>query len=120
MSVKKTLASLIMFLFVATILTAQSTKLEGTWEGKMDHEGTMETITFELHVKGSVLSGDLLRNGAEFGPITDGKIDGNKITFNVAPVSCVGSLEGDQLKVTVTVSNGNKFYVDATRKKSGK
>ncbi len=38
-------------LLAAVTLAAQASKLEGTWEGKMDHEGAIETVRFDLHAK---------------------------------------------------------------------
>jgi hypothetical protein len=106
-------------LLAAVTVAAQTSKLEGTWEGKMDHEGAIETITFELHAKGDALTGKVLRNGAELGSVSEAKIDGNKVYFKVDFLVFEGTLEGTHLKLAVTVYNGNKFSVDATPKKSG-
>jgi hypothetical protein len=116
MSLRKTVAMPVLCLLMASVLLAQSSKFDGVWEGKLDHEGKLDTITFDLHAKGNALTGQTLMNGDDFGPITQGKIAGNKVTFTVASVSCEGALEEDHLKLTITVQNGNRFHIDARRK----
>lgn len=104
-------------LLAAASLAAQASKLDGNWEGKMDHEGVMETINFELHAKGDALTGKVLRNGGELGDISSAKVDGKKIYFKVDFLVFEGTLDGEKLNLTVTVYNGNKFSVSASRKK---
>ena len=119
MNAKRITALFAMALLAAVAVAAQISKLDGTWEGKMDHEGSLETITFEFHAKGDALTGKVFRNGTEFGDVSQAKMEGNKITFKVDVVVFEGTLEGPQLKMTVTVYNGNKFFVNASRKKAG-
>jgi redox-regulated HSP33 family molecular chaperone len=118
MQVKKVVVVLGLFLLATAILGAQALKLDGTWEGKVDHEGRLETMTFQFHVSGKVLSGKVLREGDDFGTFSDGKVDGKTISFNVSGVSFAGEMDGEQLKITITVTNGNKFNLNASRKKS--
>ena len=118
MFAKKTIALTGAFLLTACLFVAQATRLDGTWEGKMDREGQIETLTFQFHAKDNGFTGKVFRNGEEFGDIANAKVDGNKFSFKADVVSFDGTLEGDQLKVTVTVMNGNKFYCTASRKKA--
>jgi hypothetical protein len=106
-------------LLTAVVLAAQASKLEGTWEGKVDHEGVMETMTFEFHAKGTAITGKVLRNGQEFGDISGARLTGNKISFSADVVTFEGTLEGEQLKMTITVYNGTKYSMNASRKKAG-
>lgn len=119
MNAKRITAMFGIMLLAAVSVAAQASKLEGTWEGKMDHEGAIETVTFELHAKADALTGKVLRNGAELGNISEAKIEGSKVYFKVDFLVFEGTLEGRHLKMSVTVYNGNKFFVDATPKKSG-
>jgi len=119
MIAKRITAMFGILLLAAAVVAAQASKLEGAWEGKMDHEGVMETITFDLHAKGEALTGKVLKNGSELGDVSEAKVNGNKIHFKVDFLVFEGTLEGAHLKMTVTVYNGNKFSVDATPKKSG-
>ena len=70
MVTRKAIALAGICLLAACALIAQASKWEGTWEGKMDHEGRMETITLQLHAKDKALTGKVLRGGEEFGDIT--------------------------------------------------
>ena len=106
-------------LLAAAALAAQASKLEGSWEGKMDHEGAIETVRFDLHAKADALTGKVFRNGSELGDISNAKVDGNKVYFKVDFLVFEGSLDGDHLNMTVTVYNGNKFSVSASKLKSG-
>ena len=117
MQAKRMAVVLITFLLAAIILTAQVPKLDGTWEGKVDHEGRLELMTFQFHVSGKVLSGKVLREGDDFGTFSDGKVEGKTISFIVSGVSFAGEMDGEQLKITITATNGNKFYLTAARKK---
>jgi hypothetical protein len=119
MIAKRIIAIFVTALLAAVAVAAQVSKLDGTWEGKMDHEGAIETITFDFHAKGDALTGKVFRNGAEFGDVSEAKMEGNKIIFKVDFLMFEGTLEGPQLKMTVTVYNGNKFFVNASRKKTG-
>ena len=119
MIAKRITAMFGILLLAAAVVAAQAAKLEGAWEGKMDHEGVMETITFNLHAKGAALTGKVLKNGSELGDVSEAKVNGNKVHFKVDFLVFEGSLEGDHLNMTVTVYNGNKFSVSASKIKPG-
>jgi hypothetical protein len=106
-------------LFIVTIVAAQASKLDGTWEGTWDHEGRMETLTFQFHAKGDALTGKVFREGEEFGDIADVKLDGSKISFKVDVIAFDGMFDKDTLKLTITLYNGNKVPINAVRKKAG-
>jgi len=108
-----------MLLLVTVAVAAQASKLDGAWQGKMDHEGVIETITFEFHSKADTLTGKVFRNGGELGDISSARVEGKKIYFKVDFLVFEGTLDGENLNLAVTVYNGNKFTVSASRKKSG-
>jgi hypothetical protein len=118
MFTRKIAAVLGIMLLAATVL-AQASKLDGTWEGKWDHEGAMETLTFQFHAKGDALTGKVFREGQEFGDITNVKLDGGKISFQSEGILFDGTYEKDMLKLTITLYNGNKVPVNAARKTAG-
>jgi len=106
-------------LLAAIFVAAQVSKLDGTWEGKMEHEGRSAIVTFEFHVNGDVLSGKVFRGGHEFGYIKEAKVENKKIAFKVNDVTFEGYFDGDQLKLNATDYTGETFAIDASRKKSG-
>jgi hypothetical protein len=118
MVTKRIAAFLGVWILAATMVAAQASKLDGTWDGKWDHEGRTETMTFQFHAKGNVLTGKVFREGQEFGDIADVKLDGNKISFKVDVILFEGSIDKDTLKLTITLYNGNKVPISASRKKS--
>jgi hypothetical protein len=118
MIAKRFFTTLGVLLLAATIVAAQASKLDGTWEGKWDHEGRMETLAFQFHAKGNALTGKVFREGQEFGDIADVKLDGGKISFKVDVILFEGTYDKDALKLTITLFNGNKVPISASRKKS--
>jgi len=117
MIAKRITSVLGMCLIAAILVAAQVSKLDGTWEGKMEHEGRSATVTFEFHVNGTLLTGKVFRGGHEFGDIKEAKVETNKIAFKVNDVSFEGSFDGDQLKLNATDYTGETFAIDASRKK---
>jgi hypothetical protein len=105
-------------LLFASIVAAQTAKLQGVWEGTRENEGRQQLLTFDLQVKGTVVSGKVSLDGDEFGSFNDGRIEGNKVSFKIGGASFDGTLEGEQLKITVVTGSGKSFQVVASRKKA--
>ena len=120
MFIRKGITALSVFLLAAVVMLAQASKLDGLWEGKMEHEGQTATISFEFHATGPTLTGKVILRGKEFGDILDAKVEGGKFSFKAKDVSFEGALDGDQLKLTATDSNGEKTAIAASRKAQNK
>jgi len=106
-------------LFVTTILLAVTVCLmaadaSGKWTFEQQgRNGTMQ-VTLNLKIDGAALSGSVTQPGREGNametPISDGKIDGNNISFTVKRefngnsfvISYKGTLDGDNLKLEIT------------------
>jgi len=75
--------------------------VSGTWTASF---GT-QTYTYELHVQGNALTGKTKGNLTGENPISDGKVDGNKISFVEKAMyqgmplvfNYTGELKGDQI-----------------------
>jgi hypothetical protein len=82
----------------ACIVQAQDT-LSGTWEGET-RSGS--SIVLTLAVKGTVLTGTMVRNG-ESTPLSEGQVAKNKFTFKVTmndqAEGFSGELTGEEIKV---------------------
>ncbi|HWX55069.1 MAG TPA: hypothetical protein VN176_10820 [Verrucomicrobiae bacterium] len=103
---------------------ASATDLSGTWVANVQAEGTSHTFTFVFDVQGETFTGTVTPEGAQPQPISDGKINGGKISFKAGPPKDLayftGSLEGETLKMTLADPSGTAiFSMTATRKKSG-
>ncbi|MGO8932888.1 MAG: hypothetical protein ACLQKA_10355 [Bryobacteraceae bacterium] len=106
-------------LFVTTILLATTLCLlaadaSGKWTFEQQgRNGTMQ-VTLDLKIAGSALTGSVSQPGREGNtmetPITDGKVDGNNISFTVKRefngnsfvTTYKGALDGDDLKLEIS------------------
>ena len=86
--------------------------INGTWAGAMkgpDGNGEFQ-LSFTFKQNGDKFSGSVQGPGGEPIPFTDGKIDGNKITFTVSfngmTISHEGTVDGDEIKMTSKSDGG--------------
>jgi len=108
-------------LFVTTILlvvafAAFAADVSGKWVYEQPGRGggCPVKVTVTLKASGGSLSGNISRPGRDGNmmetPITDGKVDGNNVTFktsqqmggNAITVDYSGTLSGDELKLKIT------------------
>jgi len=105
-------------LFVTTVLLVAALGLwaadaTGKWTFEQQGRNGSQTVTMDLKADGSTLTGTVTgggRGGAQPAQISDGKIDGNTITFKVVReyngnqvvTSYKGTVEGDTMKLDVT------------------
>lgn len=82
----------------ACVIQAQE-KLSGTWEGET---GNGASVVLTLKVKGTVLTGTLVRSG-QHSTLSDGQVSKNKFTFkatlNDRTEGFSGEVTGDEIKV---------------------
>ena len=93
-----------MLLFAGLAICAD---IDGKWTGKMagGPGGDME-INYTFKADGAKLTGSTTGPDGTKNDITDGKIDGNKISFTVSPMpefkmEMKGTLTGDTLKLSM-------------------
>jgi hypothetical protein len=93
--------------------------LAGTWQGSMETQvgSTDVKITFE---PGAAVAGRV-KIGEYDAAIENGKADGNRISFeiNIDPgkVTYEGTIAGDEMKLNVTGTQGDKYTLVCKRKK---
>jgi hypothetical protein len=125
-------------LFLTTIvlaltLAAFAADVSGKWTFEQAGRGggNPVTVTLTLKAEGGKLSGTVVRpgrNGNMEAQITDGKVDGNNISFktsqqmgdNTMTTEYTGTLSGDELKLKITRPgrDGNPMTSEATAKRS--
>jgi len=102
-------------LFVLCVITnvfAASADLTGEWRAKMESPQATVAYVFTFEMKGDSFTGSVkVRNEGEetVGQITDGKIDGDKVSFVVhipiagqpGTVTAKGTVAGNEMKLTV-------------------
>ena len=78
----KRFVALLLFLITASAMAAD---LNGTWSGSFKPEGGEHDIPqlMTLKQQGNVLTGNTGPNSGEQYPIENGKVEGNKVTFQV-------------------------------------
>lgn len=100
------LGSVVMLLLVS--VTAFAADVDGTWTGSVSGPQGEFPVTFKFKAEGTKLTGSTFGfDGAEV-PISDGKIDGDTITFSVTfdfggmpfMLSYKGVVAADQIKVS--------------------
>ena len=98
---------------------AAEVTLVGTWKGKM--ESQMGTVDVTLVIEtASPVSGKATL-GEFGGPIANGTLDNDKVSFDVTiehgTLKFAGTVAGDEMKVTVTGTQGDKMALVARRQK---
>src|SRR5215469_2268999 len=102
------------FLIALTLALAGSAvaqnNITGTWKSQFNSQIGTQDYMFELKIDGTNLAGRAIgkrENGTNDVAITNGRIDGNKISFNEPlmiqdndiTVEYSGTIEGDELKL---------------------
>ena len=115
------LALLGLFTFVAA-----AADVTGKWTAEIPgRNGNTQNVTFNLKADGGTVTGNMATPRGE-APISDGKIDGNNISFNTVmkmqdneiTMKYKGTVDGDSIKFTRTVNfNGNERTQEFTAKK---
>ena len=101
----------VLFLFVAGMAFAAD--IDGNWKGSMDMMGQATEIGFTFKANGSELTGTHTGpQGNEF-PISEGKIENDKISFVVnvtgqmeMKLSYEGQIVGEEIKLTFKMEVG--------------
>jgi hypothetical protein len=115
---------LIALLFAAFAMTAAAADIAGTWKASIETpNGTIEN-TFVLKVDGDKLTGTVTGQMGE-APITDGKVDGDNVSFAVKRqtpngefvLNYKGAVSGDEMKVTVQIPAMDRSF-DFTAKRA--
>jgi uncharacterized lipoprotein YehR (DUF1307 family) len=100
--VKKILSALVALLMVFATASALAADLSGDWTGSVNN-GQFQ-ITFTFKQDGATLTGTVQAAQGDPIPITDGKIDGDKLSFTVnfngTTIHHTGTLSGDTIKLT--------------------
>jgi hypothetical protein len=110
---KKFLCACAALMMVFTAASAFAADVTGTWTGKMaGPNGDGFQITFTFKVDGAKLTGTTTGPQGDPMEISEGKIDGDKLSFNVSfngmTIKHEGVIAGDTIKLT-TKSDGGDF-----------
>lgn len=92
----------------AMLATAWGADITGKWKGSMDMMGQSMELGFTFNAAGSTLTGTSIGPQGEEYPISDGKIDGDNISFVVKvtgqmemKINYKGKISGDEIRLTM-------------------
>ena len=121
----KSLRKLFFSLIFALVFTASAADVSGTWKAAIETpNGPFET-TFVFKVEGDKLTGTTSNQFMQGAPISDGKVDGDNVTFvvkgnfngNDVQVNYKGKVSGDEMKLTVEIAGFDRT-LEMTAKRS--
>jgi hypothetical protein len=92
--VRKALLAVVFFAFASVALLAAD--FNGKWTATVESPRGTQTLTFDLHVDGAKLTGTVTTPRGEIA-ISDGKIDGDNISF-----ATVMNRDGNEFKIVYT------------------
>ncbi len=106
----------------AFALTAFAADVTGTWKGQIEGRRGPQDVTFTFMQSGNTLTGSI-NNGRGDQQISDGKVDGDNISFvvnlefngNSVKQEYKGAVSGSEIKFTRSGGRGNP--VEFTAKK---
>lgn len=104
-------------LLFAVGASADPASFRGRWEGTLEREGHTNALALEIDdATAASVRGRLSVDGSEWGPLSDGKVDGNQLTCRADAVQLTALLDGDRLQLSIAVSHGRTFKATLTRK----
>ena len=110
---------LIVALAAILALSLSAADVAGVWKGSIETQMGTLGITLTLQA-GPGLAGDFKSDMAE-GKIENGKVDGDKISFQVdtsyGKLGFEGTVAGDEMKLTMTGTSGNQYTLICKRQK---
>jgi hypothetical protein len=113
------------FLMALSTVQAHAADVTGKWTADMQMPGGGDSmqIAFTFSQDGAVLSGSVLGPQGDAMPISDGKIDGDKISFKVSfngmTITHEGTINaaGDEIKLSSKSDSGDFPAMEMTLKK---
>jgi hypothetical protein len=101
--VRRAIMAGVLILLAAAVAAAAD--VDGQWQGTVNGPNGDMTLTFTFKADGSTLTGSVQTPGGEE-PISDGKIDGDKISFKThfqdSIIDHEGTISGDTMQLKVT------------------
>jgi hypothetical protein len=91
------------------LATAWAADITGTWKGSMDMMGQSMELSFTFKANGNTFTGTTVGPQGQESPISDGKIDGDKISFVVKTTGKMemtikynGTLKSDEMTLKMS------------------
>lgn len=115
------IGSVLLVIFTATLSFAAD--VAGAWKSEVKGpNGDSLQLTFNFKQDGAQLTGTVTGPGGDI-EISDGKVDGDKISFTVSfngtTIQHDGTISGDQIKLTTKTNDPNFPSEDLTLTRAG-
>jgi hypothetical protein len=98
----------VLFVVLLAAAAAFAADVTGTWKASMSGPNGSSEITLNLKADGNTLTGTVTAMGSD-SKIENGKIDGDKISFETNPqfgkILHTGTVSGDEIKLTVKMGD---------------
>jgi hypothetical protein len=115
----------LMFLLAAFALSALAADITGTWKGTAEGPNGNIERTFVFKVDGAKLTGETTSQMMGKSTITDGKIDGDNITFSITAkfqdnemkLNYTGKVSGDEIHLKSEAAGGGGLSLEWKAKK---
>ena len=97
-------------------MNAAAADISGKWKGTINGPNGVVERTFSFKVDGNKLTGETESELLGKSTITDGKIEGDNVSFSIAAnmqgneikIAYKGKIESDQIKLAVTIEFGGE------------
>ena len=110
---------LIVAITAMATLTLSAADLAGAWKGSMETRMGATEVTITIQ-PGAALAGKV-KAGEYEAPMEKAKLDGNRISFEMnlehGKVAYEGTVTGDEMKLNVTGTQGDKYALLCKRQK---
>ena len=121
---KRLLSLCVAVVMALTTASAFAADLTGIWVGEMQGGGGGFQLKFDLKQDGTKLTGTVQGPQGDAIAITNGKVDGDKFSFDVSfngmTISHEGTVTGDEMKMKTHSSSGDFPGGDMTLKRTPK
>ena len=97
------MAAILVFSAAALAMAAPPNPVDGHWQGSINSPNGDFTINFTFKADGTKLTGTVEGPNGDQQPISDGKIEGNKLSFNTKfqdnTIEHEGTVSGDTIQL---------------------
>jgi hypothetical protein len=100
-------------MLIATMIPALAADVTGKWSGQMKTANGEFALEFNFKQEGAILTGSVQGPQGDPSPISDGKVEGDKVSFTVKVgdgqivIHHAGTVSGDTIKLSSKVEEGD-------------
>jgi hypothetical protein len=93
-----------------SVMAVAAEDATGNWKATLETPNGSVVSTFVFKVDGDKLTGSVATEGMGVQQITNGKVDGDKISFSFSAefgtIAYTGTVKGDEIAITINVGDG--------------